>query len=173
RLIKFYGPFIFCFIIPNLIRLAPWDWDNIKVLFLWYVASTPLVALFLARWWAQKSYWRWLAPVALASMLFAGSLDVLRVITEVTEDREFDPQGIALAHDISAQTAPKSLVLHATTFNTPIFLTGRRSLLGFPAWTWSRGLDFAQRSVDIQRIYSGGPDAAMLLRRYGIDYVLI
>ncbi len=173
RLIKFYAPFIFCFIIPNLIRLAPWVWDNIKVLFLWYVASVPLVALFLARLWAQKSLWRWLAPVALATMLFAGGLDVFRVISGVTEDREFDPQGVAIAHDISANTAPRALVLHAPTFNTPVFLTGRRSLLGYPAWTWSRGLDFAQRSVDIQRIYSGGPDAAMLLRRYGVDYVLI
>lgn len=173
RLIRFYTPFAFCFIIPNLIKLAPWVWDNIKVLFLWYVASTPLVALFLARLWAQKSLWRWLAPVALASMLFAGGLDVFRVISAVTEYQEFDPQGIAIARVISAQAAPKAVVLHAPTYNTPVFLTGRRSLLGFPGWMWSRGLDYSQRNADIQRIYSGGPDAAQLLRRYDIDYVLI
>src|SRR5262249_37152413 len=47
QLIKFYTPFAFCFVIPNLVKLAPWVWDNIKVLFLWYVASAPLVALLL------------------------------------------------------------------------------------------------------------------------------
>ncbi|HEY7404579.1 MAG TPA: hypothetical protein VIB39_13730 [Candidatus Angelobacter sp.] len=173
RLLRFYTPFAFCFIIPNLVKLAPWVWDNIKVLFLWYLASTPLVALFLARVWAQKSFWRWLAPVALASMLLAGGLDVLRVISAVTEYQEFDPPGIAVAKTISADAAPNAVVLHAPTYNSPVFLTGRRSLLGYPGWMWSRGLDYSPRNADIQRIYSGGPDAPALLRRYGIDYVLI
>jgi hypothetical protein len=173
RLIKFYTPFAFCFIIPNLIKLAPWIWDNIKVLFLWYVVSAPLVALWLAKLWGQKSLWRWLAPVALASMLLAGGLDVLRVVSAVTEYQEFDPQGMAVARAISAQAAPDAVVLHTPTYNSPVFLTGRRSLLGYPGWMWSRGLDYSQRNADIQRIYSGGPDAAILLRRYGIDYALV
>lgn len=173
RLVKFYAPFIFCFIIPNLIKMAPWVWDNIKVLFLWYIASAPLVALFLAKWWAQKSRWRWLAPIVFASMVLAGSLDLLRVITGATELREFDRESIAIAKVISEQAPPRALVLHAPTFNSPVFLTGRRSLLGYPGWIWSRGLDYWQRNVDIQRIYSGGPDAAALLRQYGVDYLLV
>jgi hypothetical protein len=173
RLIKFYTPFIFCFLIPNLVKLAPWVWDNIKVLFIWYVASTPLVTLLLAKWWARKSAWRWLAPAVFASMVLAGGLDVLRVITAGTEYREFDPQGIAIARAISAQTAPHALVLHAPTYNSPVFLTGRRSLLGYPGWMWSRGLNYSEREADIRRIYSGGPEADALLRSDGVDYVLI
>jgi uncharacterized membrane protein len=38
---------------------------------------------------------------------------------------------------------------------------------------WSRGLDYSQRNAEIQRIYSGAPDADALLSRYGVDYVLI
>ena len=173
RLIKFYTPFIFCFIIPNLTRLAPWVWDNIKVLFVWYLASVPLVALFLAKLWTQKSFWRWLAPVALASMMFAGGLDVLRVISAAAEYREFDPSGIAVAKAISTLVPPNDIVLHVPTYNTPVFLTGRRSLLGFPPWMWSRGLDYSQRSADIQRIYSGGADAFELMRLYDVHFVLI
>jgi len=173
RLIWFYTPFIFCFVIPNLIKLAPWVWDNIKVLFLWYVASAPVVAFFLAKWWAQRSRWRWLVPLVFASMVLAGSLDTLRVITATTEHREFDPQGIAIAKVISEQAAPRAPVLHAPTYNSPVFLTGRRSLLGYPGWMWSRGLDYSQRNSDIQRIYAGGPDSLALLRQYGVDYVLV
>lgn len=173
RLLKFYAPFLFCFIVPNLIKVAPWVWDNIKVLFLWYVASAPLVAWLLARWWQQRSILRWLAPAALAILIFAGSLDVLRVVSEAGEYQEFDTQGIAAASVISAQAPPRALVLHAPTYNSPVFLTGRRSLLGYPGWMWSRGLDYSDRNADIQRIYSGGPDAGALLRRYGVDYVLI
>jgi len=173
RVIKFYLPFILCFIALNLFKVAPWVWDNIKVLFLWYIASTPLVAWLLARWWQERSFVRWLAPVALATLLLAGALDVLRVVTEASEYQEFDAQGIAAARLISAQTAPRALVLHAPTYNSPVFLTGRRSLLGYPGWMWSRGLDYSERSADIERIYSGAPQAETLLRKYNVDYVLV
>jgi len=173
RVIWFYIPFIFCFLIPNLFKVAPWVWDNIKVLFLWYVASAPLVAWLLARWWQQRSFVRWLAPVVLATLLLAGALDVLRVVSEASEYQEFDAQGIAAASLISAQTAPRALVLHAPTYNSPVFLTGRRSLLGYPGWMWSRGLDYSERSADIERIYLGVPEADALLRKYNVDYVLV
>jgi hypothetical protein len=172
-LIKFYAPFALCFIVPNLIRLAPWVWDNIKVLYWWYIASTPLVALLLARLWQQRSRWRWLAPVALLTMVLAGGLDVLRVVTEATEQQEFTPEGIAIAKIISQQAAPRAVVLHAPTFDTPVFLTGRRSLLGFPAWMWSRGIDYSLRYNQVQSIYLGGLDANDLVRQYGVDYVLV
>ncbi|HXA84950.1 MAG TPA: hypothetical protein VNZ47_07750 [Candidatus Dormibacteraeota bacterium] len=173
RLVRFYVPFIFCFIVPNMVKVAPWVWDNIKVLFLWYVASAPLVAWLLARWWQGRSFVRWLAPAVLATLVLAGALDVLRVVSEASEYREFDAPGIAAASLISAQASPRALVLHAPTYNSPVFLTGRRSLLGYPGWMWSRGLDYSQRSADIERIYSGGPEAEALLRQYNVDYVLV
>jgi hypothetical protein len=173
RLLWFYLPFVFCFIIPNVIKLAPWVWDNIKVLFYWYVASVPLVALLLARGLRQKSGWRWIAAGALTAMLLSGALDVLRVITGTTPQREFTINDISVANAISAKTTPQALVLHAPTYNSPVFLTGRRSLLGYPGWMFSRGLEYQQRTADISAIYSGAPDAAELMRRYHVDYVLI
>jgi hypothetical protein len=173
RVAMFYAPFLLCFIVPNLVKVAPWIWDNIKVLLIWYVASAPLVAWLLARWWQHRSAWRWLAPPVLVALILAGCLDVLRVVSEASEYQEFDAQGIAAAGLISAHASPHALVLHAPTHTSPVFLTGRRSLLGYPGWIWSRGLDSSQRESDIARIYSGAPEADALLSRYGVDYVLI
>jgi hypothetical protein len=53
RLLLFYLPFTLCFIIPNFLKMAPWIWDNIKVLYYWWLASAPLVALLLARLWRR------------------------------------------------------------------------------------------------------------------------
>ena len=108
RVVKFYIPFILCFVVLNLIKVAPWVWDNIKVLFLWYVASAPLVAWLLARWWQQRSFLRWLAPVVLATLLLAGALDVLRVVSEASEYQEFDAQGIAIASDFRPNCSPRA-----------------------------------------------------------------
>lgn len=172
-LLLFYAPFLLCFIVPNLVRLAPWVWDNVKVLIYWYVGSAPLVALVLARGLQQKSGWRWLAAGAFATLVLAGGLDIFRVASGQAEYREFDPDGIALAAAISQQAAPRALVLHAPTFYSPVFLTGRRSLLGYPGWIASRGLDYFQRQSEIARMYSGAPDAETLLHRYRVDYVLV
>ncbi len=57
RLRRFYLPFLLCFVVPNVVRLAPWIWDNIKVLVYWFLASIPLVSLVLARWY-RSGNWR-------------------------------------------------------------------------------------------------------------------
>jgi uncharacterized membrane protein len=74
---------------------------------------------------------------------------------------------------IKQQTPPKATILHAPIHNTPIFLTGRRSLMGYPGHIWTHGIDFGQREADIKKIYSGASDAASLLSKYGVDYVVI
>jgi hypothetical protein len=172
-LLKYYLPFLLCFIVPNLISLAPWVWDNIKVLFYWYIASVPLVALLLARGLRQKSYWRWIAAGAFASMIMAGGLDVLRVITGASPNLEFNTSDIAAAHAVLDHTAPRAVIVNAPTWNSAIYLTGRLSLLGYPGWIGSRGLDYAQRQADIQQIYAGAPNTEALLRQYHVQYVVI
>jgi hypothetical protein len=172
-LLKYYLPFLLCFIVPNLISLAPWIWDNIKVLIYWYLASVPLVALLLARGLRQKSFWRWITAAALAGMLAAGGLDLLRVITDASPNREFSNEDIAAATTILDHTGPHAVLINAPTWNSAVYLTGRMSLLGYPGWVNSRGLNYVQRSTDIQTIYSGGPQANSLLKHYHVDYVLI
>lgn len=173
RLAMFYAPFSLCFIIPNFLKLSPWIWDNIKFLFYWYVASVPLVAFVLARLWQQGSRRRWLAGGLLASLTLSGALDILRVITHAAEFQEFTPQGIQIAKLIDVLVPPRARVLHAPDWNSPIFLTGRRSLLGYPGWIWSRGLETSQREADIHKMYSGGPAALALFQNYRVDYALI
>lgn len=173
KLRVFYAPFLLWFIVPNLLKLSPWIWDNIKFLFYWYVASAPLVAFLLAHLWQQKSRRRWLAAGLFATLTLSGALDILRVITPHTEFQEFDRNGIAMARLINLVAPPHAVVLHAPGWNSPVFLTGRRSLLGYPGWIWSRGLETSERDRDIRAMYSGAPGTAALLKKYQVDYVLL
>jgi hypothetical protein len=81
QLLLFYAPFALCFIVPNLIRLAPWVWDNIKVLLYWYVASIPLVAWLLAQLWQRSKVSLYLVPTLLVALIFSGWLDAWRIAT--------------------------------------------------------------------------------------------
>jgi hypothetical protein len=173
KLLLFFLPFTLCFIIPNIMKLAPWVWDNIKVLFYWWIASAPIVALLLARLWEGKNWHRVLAAGLFVALTLAGALDVFAVITGQSESMEFDHDGVVFAEMIKQQTPPRATILHAPIHNTPVFLTGRRSLMGYPGHIWTHGINFGPRETDIRKIYSGAPDAASLLSKYGVDYVVI
>ena len=172
--VRFYLPFLLCFVVPNIITLAPWAWDNIKILFYWYIASVPLVAALLADWLKRaQPKMRWMAAGLVVSLSLSGGLDIIRVLSGAEEYREFDTDAIAMAKTISNDMPATAVVLHAPTYSSPVFLTGRRSVLGYPGWAWSRGLDYTQREKDIKEIYAGGPNARKLLLAYRVNYALI
>ncbi len=174
RLALFLSPFVIWFIAPNLLRLSPWIWDNIKFLFFWYVAATPLVALVVVRIWRLPRRLGWLpASALLLSLILSGALDVWRIAGRVTAQRIFDAQGLAFARLVTTVTPPRALVLHLPTYNHPVYLSGRRSLLGYPGHIPSQGLDAGTREQDVARIYAGDAEASALLARYGVDYIVL
>ena len=173
RLLLFYLPFTLCFIVPNLIKFAPWIWDNIKIIFYWWIASAPIVALLLARLWEGNVWNRVVAGALFVVLTLAGALDVFALLTRQGEYQEFDRDGVAFAETIKQQIPPRAMILHAPIHNTPIFLTGRRSLMGYPGHIWTHGIDSGPREADIKRIYAGSPNAPALLAKYGVDYVVV
>jgi uncharacterized membrane protein len=45
--------------------------------------------------------------------------------------------------------------------------------MGYPGHIWTHGLDYVQRESEIKRVYSGTSDATAIMRRYGIEYVVV
>ncbi len=45
--------------------------------------------------------------------------------------------------------------------------------MGYPGHVFSHGLQFAEREAEIKRVYAGAPDAAEILRKYGVAYVVV
>lgn len=172
-LLLFTAAFLVWFIVPNAVKLAPWIWDNIKVLFYWFVGFVPLVALLIAHLLKSGPGLRAAGVGALVVLTLAGGVDLWRVVSGQTEYGEFDRDGIAIAALIRQETPATALLLNAPTWNTPVFLSGRRSLLGYTGHVWSRGLPYTDREADIKRIYAGEADAEQLLDRYGVDFIVV
>lgn len=173
RLLLFLAPFSLCFIVPNVLKMAPWIWDNIKVLFYWWVASAPLVAILLARLWRKEPALKFLALVLFGCITLAGALDVAAIVLRSNQYQVFDSNGVGFAELVKAKTEPRALIIHAPVHNHPVFLTGRRSLMGYPGHIWTHGLDYTQRESEIRRIYAGGSDAPLLLQKYGVQYAVV
>jgi hypothetical protein len=173
RLLMFYLPFTLCWLVPNLVRLAPWIWDNIKVLVYWQVASAPLIALLLVRFWRHGPGLRVVAVLLTITLTLAGALDIWRVLVRATELQVFSREGMAFAEQVRSAVAPKSVIVHAPTYNHPVFLSGRRSLMGYPGHVWSHGIAYAEREAEIRKIYSGGPESEAIILRRGLEYLVV
>jgi hypothetical protein len=173
HLVRCYLPFIAFLVIPNVVRLSPWIWDNIKIMIYWHVASAPLAALVLVRLWRDRRPLRILSAMLVVLLTLAGALDVWRVVSRASEHRVFSREGIAFASVVRDTVPAEALVLHAPTYNHPVFLSGRRSFMGYPGHLWSHGLSYEGRDGELRRVYSGAADAEQVLVRHGIGYIVV
>jgi len=170
----FYSPFALWFFIPNLVALAPWTWDNIKVLVYWSLASAPFVAAALAYLFTRRLIVvRGLAAALLIGLTFSGALDVTRALSPAENVEVFGQAELEVAALLREKTPPRALILHAPIHNSVVALSGRRSMMGYPGHLWTHGIDYAQRELDVKTIYQGGAQMTEPLSRLGVDYVIV
>ncbi|MHB2015463.1 MAG: hypothetical protein ACYCW6_00805 [Candidatus Xenobia bacterium] len=205
KLLLFYLPFTLLFLVGNVMRLAPWVWDNVKILYPWFLLSIGPVSWGMVHLCHPRSaresldslrmsdlrssreaapeasplpqaeprpgeeLLRRLGVVALFVLLtLSGSLDVIRALSPSWEFRLYSGDMVALARAIIQRTPTDAVILHAPGYDSPTYLTGRLSLLGYEGHLWTRGIDYRQRDADVRSIYEGTPQAVDLLRDYHV-----
>jgi hypothetical protein len=173
KLLVFTMPSLLCFVVPNMMKMAPWIWDNVKVLFYWWLAMAPLVALLIARLWRADVTQKVLAVGLFVCLTLAGALDVAAIVLRSNEYQIFSAPGIEFAELIKKEVPRNATVIHAPVHNHPVFLTGRRSLMGYPGHVWTHGLEFGPRESEIRQVYSGAPNARAVLAKYGVSYAVV
>jgi len=173
RHLLFYLPFAVLFVVPNLLKLAPWEWDNIKVLIYWFVGSLPFVALVLAKFWEKNLILKFVAAACFIVLTFSGTLDVWRVMTKQVNWNVFSKDSVAIAAQIKQKTQPNALFLNAPTYNSAVVLSGRRSLMRYSGHLSSYGIDYGPREDDVEKIYEGSALADELLQKNKIEYIIV
>jgi hypothetical protein len=185
------APFTLVFLVGNVVKFQPWEWDNSKLLVFWYMASAVAVGAMLIRI-ARFGLTKWGGPPgvgALAAVVMWVTLVAAGVLSLMTylppEGRTyvwFSAEDIQVAGQVRRVTPPKAVFLTGADPNNEIAaypnnpmadLAGRSVVMSYPGWLWSYGINYYQREVDIVRIYQGGPTALDLLRHYHVDYVVI
>ena len=173
RHLMFYIPFAFLFIVSNTMKLAPWEWDNIKVLIYWFVGSIPFVAYFLAWLWEKDKILKVISAALFTALILSGALDVWRTMSGKINSQVFEPDAVKIAEMIKKQTPPDAIFLNDPTFKSAVVLSGRISLMRYVGHLQSHGINYVERENDVRRIYAGEATADLLLKKYNVDYVLI
>jgi hypothetical protein len=170
---RFYLAFVLLLVFSLLLVVSPNDFDNIKLMYLWYAPTSVLIGAWLVRL-ASVVRWRWPAKLfasVLALLCIASGLLALQH-ERVGRHLLFSYEELAAATYAREHTEPRALFLTAPTTSQPILsLAGRPVLRGNTAWLWSHGYEFAQREADVKSIYAGSDEALNLVEYYGIDYI--
>jgi hypothetical protein len=164
--------FVFC----NLIAFRPWDWDNTKMLFYWFLAVCILVSMLLVRAWREQGTLlvRTLIVGVVVTMILTGVLMNMQQLLGRDRIELLSTEEIQLAQEVRDQTDPRAVFVTGTQHNHPVpVLAGRQVLMSYTGWLFAFGIDYDQRLNDLRAIYALGPDAQGLIDKYGIDYVVI
>jgi hypothetical protein len=174
--VTWFTPMWLWFLVPNVIVLQPWDWDNTKFFIFWALLGSIVVGGVLSRMFQRGLGSAIVATVLLVMLVLAGALDLARASDYSVSANQFtDTRGLEVADWVRGHTSPEAVFVVAPEHNSPIpTLAGRRELIGYPGWLWTYGLpDYVQKGDDDKRILDGDASASDLVSKYGVDYVMI
>jgi hypothetical protein len=147
------GPALVVFALLFFVRLAPWAWDNTKVMLWCYLlALPPIEALVLAR---LRRPWQ---VVAVVGLLFSGAVSVTAASVgggprlDVLNLHEYDAVCDALASRPLTER-----VAVAPTFNHPVALCGHPLVMGYAGHLWSHGIDASEVEDRLELVLRGRP----------------
>jgi len=174
--VKWFTPMWLWFLVPSVIVLQPWDWDNTKFFIFWALLGSIVVGGVLARMFQRGPGMAVAASALLLLLGLSGALDLARASDYTVSSVQFtDAGGLHVAEWVRRHTSPTAVFAVADEHNSPIpTLAGRRVLIGYPGWLWTYGMpDYVAKGADLKRILTGDPLAPDLVRKYGVDYVMI
>jgi hypothetical protein len=149
----FVIPAVALFLFSCLVKTAPWEWDNIKLIIWSYLIVLPFV-------WSEIVS-RWVFPVraAVCVALFGsgfvtlfGGLAAGRTGYGLADRTELDAVGVAVG-----KLPAEARYAAFPTYNHPLLLQGRKLVLGYPGHVWTQGFDYGPDSAKLETLMNGAP----------------
>ncbi len=165
--LAFLFPATVIFLLAYLIRFAPWEWDNLKIMIWAYFIVLPFL-------WTDLIA-RWPVPlrIALCIALFGsgfvslfGGLATNRQGFGIASRAEVDGVGAAV------QKLPVDARFAAfPTYNHPLLLQGRKLVLGYPGHLWTQGYEYGAIYDELAQLMKGAPNWRQIARSFNARYL--
>jgi hypothetical protein len=161
------GPALAVFAALFVVRVAPWEWDNTKLMLWCYLLTLPPIqTLLLARLRLVAR------AVALWLLFFSGAISVAAASgraaagLEILDQQEYHGVCAALAG-----LGREERVATMQTHNHPVALCGQPIVAGYAGHLWSHGHDAARVEGELDRLLAGDEDWAAIARRLEARYL--
>lgn len=170
------------FALGNLVLFQPTPWDNSKLFLYVYLGCAWLCAAPLADLWgagrpgsARRRASRAAAALGVVALTLTGATELaLLQRVDAHTHQLLSREDLELARAVRERTGPRDRFLTAPITNSPISVRGARPvLMAYEGWVWNYGFDYRPLQADVARVYAGAPDAAALLARHRVSYVVV
>jgi hypothetical protein len=159
-----------------LVQFQPWDFDDNKLLIYFLFFAAPLMVWALK--YSLRNYHKiFVTILILISILitFSGIFDIYHRLKIAKQDLPvvFNGEDIKLADYIRSNIDENVLILTGTSHKNPVdSLAGRKVLLGYGGWLWTRGINYGKRQKEIADFFKSPTRESSLFRDYPIGYIL-
>src|SRR6266404_3546727 len=165
--ITFLSPAVAIFVVAVSVKLAPWEWDNLKIMIWAYFLVLPFL------WKDLIAKQLFPVRVALCLALFAsgfvslfGGLAAGKPGYAFADRGEIDSVGIALRRlPVEARFAAFPI------YNHPLLLQGRKVVMGYPGHLWTQGFDYTDTNTKLSSLMQGEGDWAATAKQLGVRYI--
>ena len=152
--IAFVAGAIAIFLLGYLVKMAPWEWDNIKIIVWAYFIILPFL------WKDLIAHWPMTLRAAVCVALFAsgfitlfGGLTANKVGFGLADRAELDVVGMVVR-----KLPPGARFAAFPTYNHPLLLQGRKVVLGYPGHLWTQGFDYGPSFDKLRTLMEGAAD---------------
>lgn len=165
--VAFLIPAIAIFLLGYLVKLAPWEWDNIKIIVWAYLIILPFL------WTDLIVHWPLPLRAVVCLALFAsgfvtlfGGLAAGKNGYGIADRSELDNVGVVVKKlPADARFAGHPIWGH------PVLLQGRKMVLGYPGHLWTQGFNYADTEKKLQALLLGAPNWKELARSLHARYL--
>lgn len=165
--LAFTIPAVALFLFSCLIKTAPWEWDNIKLIIWCYLIILPFL------WSEMISHWNFPVRAVVCIAMFAsgfftlfGGLAAGRTGYGMSDRAEIDAVAMAVKNlPIEARFAGYPI------YNHPILMQGRKMVLGYPGHIWTQGFTYGEESNKLSALMNGAPDWKETARNFNVRYI--
>lgn len=166
------GSFII-FLAANLFLFQPWEFDNNKILFYWWIFVIIFAVIpTLMALWKKNIITKTLAIFLIILTLSAGATDfVAKIYSKNRFGYDSSFLRIAASDWIRKNTSPNAIFLTSPNAgNFVSMMTGRPVYLGYDGWLWSQGIDYLPKTEKARKILLG--DASLACKEK-IRYIVL
>jgi hypothetical protein len=177
-------PALFVFLTCCVVKFAPWEWDNTKLMIWSYLAILPVIWNELLK---RQSGWVRAAVCVLlfgsgAISLFGGMAGHSVNANDTAELRAQDekPQigyPVAVRSEMVAVTEATRGIsitdrfIGHPNYNHPVLLTGHLLVMGYEGHAWSHGLDYRARLETVKSILRGEEGWRENAEKFGVRWL--
>ncbi len=155
------------FIVFTVVMVAPWDWDNIKVLIWPYL----FVAWIAWRTWLTKLPSRAAFVIGLIAF-FSGTISVVSSLPGNSSGVELYRASELWDAKAALAGLPADCVLAvAPDPNHPAMYWGAKVAMGYPGHLWSHGIGSSARENQLERMFRGDEDWLSLAKGIGVTHI--